>query len=388
MKKTILTIILFIVLFNTQAQEQLHSMVEEWYRNGTWEVDEGHNYYYDQNGNIKSVVYLKWNTSQWENSYRSLFEYNANNTIAHFTYQDWSVNNYENEDRYVFMYKPNDDQVEELILQTWNGIQWVVGARYVFSYNPAGRIIESRLEEWNGQWENIERQTFDYSNGTTLILEKWDGIQWLVYQKKEYTHNIDGRVISEKWSDWAAGQWQENRSFDRQYDAIGNLLQEEKYVLGELEGRDECQYDLSKELSDIDYFFEEPFLNEVLNFPNNFPYVNKVLTRTTLNYNKSTNRFDTYRREVYNYEQGIMTSSQGGYNQKKAICIYPSLAESQIKIDGANYSGAHYLILDMTGKPTFQGKVDQHNSLRVDGLPLGNYILMLDDKRSFKFIKK
>jgi hypothetical protein len=387
MKTIILSFFLLAVFSNIQAQEQLQSMVEQWYRNGAWEVDDGENYQYDQNGNIKSVVFLNWNGSSWENNFRSLYEFNANNTIANFTYQDWSVNGFENEDRFVFKYDQNGDQVEELVVQTWNGIQWVVGGRYVFNYNPAGRIVETRIEEWDGQWENIERATYDYSNGTVLLYEEWDGIQWLVFEKREYTYNIDGRVISETWYDWTSGQWEEDRRYERQYDAAGNLLQEDEYTSGELSGRDECRYDLSKELSAIDHFFEEPFLAEVLKFPENFPYVNKVLSRTTLNYNKSANRLEPLRREVYNYEQKIMTSSQDLSDQPNLTGIYPNPVGSQINLEGDEFPGAPYSILNMAGRTIVQGKIGLDNSLGVDGLPSGTYVLNIDNIHFFKFLK-
>lgn len=386
--RILLTTLFFgVLLINGNTQEQLHSMVEEWYQNGVWVVADGQNYDYDQNGNIKSVVFLNWNTSIWENNFRSLYEFNANNTIASFTYQDWSANNFVNEERFVFKYDQNGDQVEELVVQTWNGIQWVVGGRYVFDYNPDGRIGEIRLEEWDGQWENLERATYDYTNGTVILSEEWDGIQWLVYEKREYTYNIDGRVISETWYDWTSGKWEEDRKYERQYDASGNLLQEDEYSTGELSGRDECQYDRSKELSDIDHFFEEPFLSQILKFPVNFPYVNKVLSRTTLNYNQSANMFEPLRREVYNYEQKIMTSSQDVSDRLNLTTIYPNPVGSQINLEGDEHSGAPFLILNLAGNTIRHGIIGLNNSLSVDGLPSGSYILRLDDQHNFKFIK-
>jgi hypothetical protein len=387
MKNILLTIILISSFLSGQAQEQLQSMVEQWYRNGAWVIDNGRNYDYDQNGNIKSVVALNWNGTAWENFWGSHFEFNANNTIAQITIQDWSVNVFVNDERFLFEYGPDGGQIEELIYQFWNGIQWVVGSRQVFEYNQSGRITELRTEEWDGQWNNRERRTLDYSNGTVLLIEEWDGIQWLVYEKREYAYNIDGRVISETFYDWVSGQWEEYRRYESQYDATGNLLQEDEYSSGELSGRDECQYDRSKRLSDIDHFFWELFFEVVFQGPINFPYINKILSRTTLDYNENDESFEPVRREVYNYEQKIMTSSQDVIGRPNYTAIYPNPVSSLLNVKGGELSGTPYVILNMAGKTVQQGNIELHNSLRVDDLPSGTYILMIEGKHNFNFIK-
>ncbi len=156
---------------------------------------------FGQNKSVLSLVYARWkeNTSTWKDSIRYLYAYN-NGKMVSSTLDRWLGNIWANSITSSMEY--NGDVVTKM-----NSDLYEVN----FSYDANNNLtMVSDKELTPGGWQNKEKRSYEYLNKDIIkyTLEKWDAAAntWVNSKKWEYTYTGPD-VKTEVESDWNGSDW-------------------------------------------------------------------------------------------------------------------------------------------------------------------------------------
>ena len=384
MKQTLL-LILLLVTVTTQGQDKIESEIEESYNGASWTNSHGRNYVYDSNNNLISETYFNWdNTSGWTQSYKDNYTYNANNMATENISQDWEVNQWVNSGRNTYTYNSNEDLIG-FINYDWDGTQWVNDYQGVLTYNN-GLLLTIIFSEWDGtQWVNDERETRSYSgnNLTQILGEDWNGTQWVSGSRDVFTYNANNEITTIVDSDWDGSAWVEEDRVNYVLDGTGNRISETDIYNGTPEDKTEYNYDLTAQLSS----FAHPFNSEVGEYLyEDFPYVNKILSRSEFNYDTSTNTYNPSSRTTYNYDSSLVLSNEK-FNTITKISLYPNPTTNFIKLDGLNTEEV-ISIYNVLGLKVLEKTITRNDEIDIQQFSNGIYFLKFKNGYTLKFLKK
>lgn len=197
------------------AGNELTYLEEQW-NGANWITKESTIRVYDANGNQLSATSL---------GYRQLYSYNAQNLLETKTYQELSNGNWVDNSRQLYAYLPNVSM--ETIEYYVNGA-WVTSERYSNTYDANDNIIEVLYETWNGtSWVNGYRTASNYDGNGLLqqaLTENWDGNTWVNSSLLAYTYDANQNLIFWSISNWDAGAWKGSVRQFNGYDAKNNFI--------------------------------------------------------------------------------------------------------------------------------------------------------------------
>jgi len=100
-------------------------------------------------------------------------------------------------EKHIYTYDSNGNTISELH-ESWDGSQWVNGARYTYTLDSNGNSTSYLYEQWDGnQWLNSSKYTYTYdSNGnmTFELIEIWEESQWVNFCQTTYTYDLMGNM--------------------------------------------------------------------------------------------------------------------------------------------------------------------------------------------------
>ncbi|HLV41153.1 MAG TPA: T9SS type A sorting domain-containing protein [Brumimicrobium sp.] len=196
--------------------DNLQSQLNNWYTaENTW----------DANGNIVSYIHKSPNGANWENSTTTNYTYNSDSQIIEVLEQNWTNSVPENRYNTLCTYDGDGNNVENLSKE-WDNVNnvWVNLYKDVFTFNFEGQIDQFKEQTWDGSnWENVNRETRDFTNGFTMIAEKWMGTQWENNIQIKITYTNSGNPLIATINEWVSGSWAPSKRFTHSYDGEENL---------------------------------------------------------------------------------------------------------------------------------------------------------------------
>jgi hypothetical protein len=376
MKKT-LQLLLIVCTISTQGQNKLLSSIGEYYVVGSWENSSGHNYQYDSNNNLISETYLSWQNGVWKNSDKTSYTYATTNTF---------VNSF----KITFTY--TNGMLTETVDSEWSNSSWLLTNKTTLFYNSNNLPDNYLSYTWNGiAWvaEYKGQLYYNSNNNLTLSIEdKWGNTTWKTDYRNVLTYNANNKIIIDKHDNWDGTNWIESERSEYQFDATGNRTVETNFYNSE-RFRREHSYDASslmssfanpfKDKTGVDYVFRD------------FPYVNKLLTTTSFNYNSNTSSYEMSGRTSYNYNSSITLANEKLTMVNDEIIVFPNPTKHVLNFQNlSNTDNAKVIVTDVSGKTVLRHSL-KTAQIDVQNLAKGIYVLQLisgDKKQQFKFIKE
>jgi len=200
----------------TSSQEIVYNTNNYTFINTYWANTLETNFNYDANGNVLSIQFLTYSSSNktWVDSAHWNFTLNTNGSWESLTMQEWNGSSWVNQ--YL------EDSV------TWN--DWN-GGNYILNQNNNSEQTFFVQKSWNGSsWLDSNRgsTTYDANGGSINTEQLWQQNKWVNADK--YSNLIDslGNSTSSINFDWSNGTWMESFGYlqNYTYDGNGNITQE------------------------------------------------------------------------------------------------------------------------------------------------------------------
>ena len=367
-----ITFLLFTLCATTFfSQDKLTSSVSEFFDGVTWVPVDKVAFIYDEINNLTEETTLNWSgaTSQWVKSEVDTYTYNEGNKVVVELYQgfngatvamqnrttntynlegdltqildqDYLNSNWVNEQKVVLEYA--NGSLALGIIYEWSGSAWVLGedsARITINYNANGTVGTAVFESWQDAWVTAMRTVYSYNANNWAVFESsesFDGANWLVEEKVEYTYDVNGNALTIKRSN------NDNGTF--------TLASEEINTFDTLQLMADFAHPF-KDKTGTDYLFEVTGI------------VNKILTTTSVD-----------RRTTYNY--GESTASIPSFNLA-AIKVYPTPATDVINVSIKNGTIHKIDVFNLLGKKVL---TSTESKINVENLAKGVYLLKIQSE--------
>jgi hypothetical protein len=384
MKKIVLYSFI-LVTFILQGQNKLESSLIESYNNGVWYKSAGVDYTYDANNNLTREDVYWWGNGAWELHDKRSYTFNANNKITESLTENWTGFGFVNFYKVTYTYN-SSGQIVEMFQQEWENGQWRNAGRTTISYtdNLPTVII---LTGWNNttmQWVDSSRHTMSYNGNLpiTRLVEFPDGSNWVTGARTNYVYNSLNKRTAAIFESWNNNQWTDDSRFDFLIDTYGNKLRESHSMLGTALDKVEYTYDLTAQLSGfahpfndktgIDYLWED------------MPHVSKILYYDNYNYDTATSTYNLYSRTTHNYNHSVLATENF---VAPTVHLYPNPSSDSIQLTGLTHT-EKMTAYNILGIKVLENAVDNNQSISVDHLASGLYILKLENGNTLNFVKK
>lgn len=160
-------------------------------------------YYYDESDYTLSEEVMETYYDSWENESRGLYEYDFYGNVLETLIQQWNGEDWEDEMMLSFEY--NGEMLNEVIYQYNMGGVWVNIAKEVYNYSGDTWTVLYWI--WNGvTWSSDMLYTYTRSGNTIeLLMQYMEGGAWQNEGKEIYTLNFDenvAEILSQNWEDY------------------------------------------------------------------------------------------------------------------------------------------------------------------------------------------
>jgi len=204
-----------------------------------WVNDKSYTDTYDDDGNLLTHLYQKWNDNIGSliNYRLSTYTRDDAGNILTSLYQKWDSSEgiWENSSNRTHTYDDNGNKLTSLNEQ-WDSDAgaWTNYWSVTYTYDGNGNMLTSSDKDWNsndGSWINHWRRTFTYDNAgslLTLLAETWENIAgiWEIKSLTTNTYNESGNLLTdliERW-DSDAETWENSDRETYTYDNNENIL--------------------------------------------------------------------------------------------------------------------------------------------------------------------
>ena len=373
------------IAFSLQSQTKLVSSVEEEYDGSSWVITYGTDYEYDNNNNLTTEIYYNWNGTAWVDEYKETRTYDINNKVVEEVIYMWDgISQYDSVEKTVFTYNSLG-----LVIQSneylWDGTQWVKSKKdYIYDNNKMSKIEESHYD--GTQFILSERKTLTYIGNylSEKLLEWNNGIQWITSSRYLFTYDSNNKLENRKFETYDGSNWTELVVVNYELDASFNRLRESYNVEGINAGKLEYEYDLSAQMSSFAHPFKD---NSGLDYLlEDFPYVNKILSSTSFDYDVPSATYNATERITYNYNNHIVLNTED-FKEIQNIVLYPNPANDYLQITGITKSET-IAVYDMLGVKAFELVVKENDQVNIQNLSKGMYLMKFENGNTLKFLKK
>lgn len=128
---------------------------------GVLSYNEKKSYSYNVDGEIATYTLEKWNTTNndWDKIEKNEYTYTGKNIAENTVYQ-WNGSNWILYNKHLFTYNSNNDQTTE-ITQLWNGSSFVNYQKEICAYNYYNLLESITTQNWDlaGYWKNADGNT-------------------------------------------------------------------------------------------------------------------------------------------------------------------------------------------------------------------------------------
>ena len=383
-------VIIYFVLMITQshAQNNLESIVEQFWNGASYEDSNGRDLFYDSNGNLITNIYYFRNGSTWEPSEKTDYIYGSNGMVSQEIFSLYQGSGMPTPNsRTSYTYSSNN--VTFILYEEFENGQWVDQSRGQLSYNSNG-ISQFLIEEWTGSsWFLTETIDFIYSNNrlTEVNFEYWDGSQYINDGRDLYTYNANGQVSTYTIESWDGSNYVDPETLEYTYDVAGNLTQlRESYDNGNgnlFVNLSDYNYDTNNLMASynnpfndrtgIDYLFDVQ--------PN---YVNQISEILTTQDSNNSGNFTPSNRKSYNYDTQLLSAQE--IVTENEIIVFPNPTSSILYID-SQQDLKQIEVFSITGKLIFASR--KHiQEVNLSNLTSGVYLIKLQDVNGNSFVKR
>jgi len=382
---------------------------------------------YDLNGRIilMETIILNSQTYLWEKDSKTEYSYDGNGNIIQVINEDWNMTNASwvpvSKTEYTF---DSGDNLVQIIDYEWSESdnQFINSSRAVRTVDENGLETEALISSWlapEGEWVDVWKYEYEYTVNESLLLETeylWDedASDWVLSWKAEYTYDEDDMLsITEEFNwDTQASQWINAWKTTLVYDVNGNVEQQSENSYQEPsgpyqeQGLAEYTYDdLHNPLTEVYSYWDENTMQLVPGSRYEYLYdngtllsdlivppiswfvadfreqmVSKPLGYVSYDYNTESSTFDPYYREGYLYNEHFPTHVREPETSRIAS-IFPNPARKYIMIEFAGKSHeASFELFDVTGRRIMLEKVENGESLNLEGLKNGLYLYRISEK--------
>jgi hypothetical protein len=368
--KKLLHIGLLFFAIQLQSQNKIESSLEESFSNGAWANTAGTNYQYDANNNLISEIRYSWFSNAWLANDKIVYTYNAANNAVTETSEFWNGTAFENNYKTTYTYNTAGKLIT-LLDEDWTAGSWVNNYKSDVTYN--GSLIASVLSvEWTGgQWvtESSGTATYNGTNLTQWLSQDWDGSQFDNSYRTVLTRNAANKVTNAREDSWTGTAWEENYNTNYVLASNGNRTSQIMSFEGALSSKEDFTYDSAAQMSSFGHPFKDKTgVNYIFE---NFPYVNKILSALTYNYNQNTASYALNYRTSYNYQSPLSLSKENFEISK--IIVYPNPTNSILNIQIDEQINA-VSIVAVSGRITTITSAF-NNTIDVSSLPQGIYFI-------------
>lgn len=363
------------------------------YKIPEFEYMEDSSHYYEYDAGTKKLV--------WQS--RKVSKYTGNDFDESITY---TLNNgsWRNSARTRIIYasgKPDTVYYDSWLTQG-NG-SWRASSRIIYTWN--GNNIATRLRQTRGRqnWSNSRLYTYQYTGGneTEFIDQKWSNGAW-VDTVKRTTTIAAGKITKVETFKSVSSVWQPEAQYFYEYDGNSRLIKirQDIYFNGNWDenGLDTFMFNAGNTTAFHDTMMTLGFsfgniFNKAKNGYERLPD-GRMTSMNSLSWNNTawvpTDNQDSIKKWYYGYNVGVNEVNQNN----TTVGVYPSPASNSINItlDGLDKSRrVEFVIVDVQGRlmKNWTDEIKPVNTMTIDELPAGNYILLVNDgvqKASKKFV--
>ncbi|MDP1818026.1 MAG: T9SS type A sorting domain-containing protein, partial [Leadbetterella sp.] len=167
-------------------------------------------YYYDEFGNLISIVIQVWEIDTWVNSVQITFTYDGNNNMATAVYQIWQNEDWLNSNKELYSYNAANHPIE-ITGQIWGETDWVNSNKTTYTYNEYDFIVLALDEIWeNGSWVYNQKASFTqnfYGGIQSVLIENWINGAWVNFSLTTYSHDDVGNALTADLFSWDGDTW-------------------------------------------------------------------------------------------------------------------------------------------------------------------------------------
>ena len=308
----------------------------EVYWEGVWQEYEVIYYEYDFTGNVLEMLLQDFDGQEWVDVARASYSY-QNDMISEVVIQYWEEGNWVNVEKAVYNF--NGD-TSTILYWDWNGNNWTSRELYTYTYGMGTMELLIQYMQ-GGAWQNDEKDTYTiYNNFTSaywseILVETWSNNAWVNDSKFTYDYDENGVFTTKQYAEWTGDAFEEIERYSYTYED-GNAISGSCKVK---EGDDFVPGD-----GDIEMAY---------------------------GYNADTKSF-------YGYEVNMVYVDITGLKedaQAASFKVYPVPAENEIQIQADNFQKAE--IYSLTGQKLMESL---QNKLNVSVLASGVYLLKVYDQ--------
>lgn len=223
------------------AQGQLlEEITEERQPGGQWQARQRRLFSYtgDQ---LSERRMQRWNpnTQQWAEQRRDHYSYHAGLLQEYLRQQSSPSGTLTDERRWRYAYNEAGRQTIMLV-QDWNGSDWLNLSRKLTSYTPEGNLERQTLEVWkDGDWLPTRSRLWTYApvegalRVSATTVQRWSAAEsrWMDVSRKLFAYDENGLWVASRFEDWSpsTAEWVNTDRMLYQYDAqrvpTGQVLQ-------------------------------------------------------------------------------------------------------------------------------------------------------------------
>ncbi|TFH26582.1 MAG: T9SS type A sorting domain-containing protein [Bacteroidia bacterium] len=372
-----------------------------------WENSSKTEYSYDINGNISQVVSKEWNvgSSTWIPVSKTEYSYDANDNLIQILDYEWgqSVGQYLNSRKVTMTLDENGLETLTLV-SFWdaNEGQWVESWKYEYNYDPNDALLLETEYAWDNDasdWVFSWKTDYTYNEDEQLTTKEeynWDSQTslWTAYWESIITYDAGGNVYQQIDSEYLlpGGTWQEQwkgvYTFDEQNNPLTEIYSQWDEAATQLAptAKYEYVYDPGTLLSELVVppisWFVSDYRQQI---------VSKPLGYISYDYNSETPAFEVYYQEVYYFNEHHPTNVIGSETSRIAS-IFPNPVREHITLNFAGeYHEVSFELYDVTGRRVIQTRVENGESLNLEGLQNGIYLYRIsadEQIQTGKLLKK
>lgn len=344
---------------------------------------------YDNLSFFNSPAPISWNSI-------SPMRYYYSNNIHQI---DSSVmNNYTYE---TFTYDNADSLLVKIAYQ-WDSINAILSPSYKTSYSRfgVGGKVQIRLEQIysNGIWVDMNKREYIYNVGNTEeILYGFQNGAWVYELKYTYFYNSQASLISNVQMQWANGQWRDMVRDTFMY-SNSNLSEVVRYEYDTLNTQWryhwKCVYQYAPQTEillwanyDISLNMWNPYSRNKKDFDGD----NDLTSSLIQLYDKNSNKYFDFYHYIYQYDDKS-ANIENGIMENAHFSVFPNpFRENLTILDENSGKNNHFILVDMQGKKVMDftsnnAQISLETKDKV--LKSGVYHLFLMKEQMLIFIQK
>jgi hypothetical protein len=326
--------------------------------------------------------------------------------MLHSTRYIWDIDNELWLNNSKFEYQYDNQNLNTTVIQYHTDYETNIWKKYQkkqILINSLGQEVEQTTLLWNSDssiWVNSELITYFYENNLKSDIQYWwDAYEWRLLSKNDVYEIGLNIVVHDGFYYKNDSAWVHNRKKRFEYNDDGNTLLEESYGFVEEDSmwvgytKYVSIYNLSGQRTVlIKYAWNNDINNWRFLHKNTFEYNEQglVFFNSSFGWFELENIWNRDWSNIYYYSNPSSIYDNNMVNL--AISISPNPSTNQISINYDDYSNQNtiYSIYTISGKVVDEGLIPQSNTINVNKLDAGYYLLKLEvgiKRYSGKFLK-